>query len=291
MAAFRETPIKDLVKDLPDLLYVKNKDSIYDAINLLLKKNVQSVGIYCADDTCFLGLVSVLDIMTWVALAFYPLDDPDSEVKAQRSLEKPIGEIHGIFHDETRRIWNFETDMTLGEILEPFSKGVHRAVVHIQGDDFKIITQSDVVRLAYEKRDQFSEFSKTLEELNLGGNPEDLYSLKSNETALMGFRKMDMEYYFAVPIVDPDTGVLVGTLSASDIRSVSPNNIHKVKLPVKEFLGSFKEPVVAKKSETVETVVKKMIDNQVHRVWLVNDENKPVGVVSLTDIISRLYRL
>jgi len=236
-----------------------------------------------------MGLVSVLDIMTWVALAFYPLDDPDSEVKAQRSLEKPIGEINGIFHEETRKIWNFEQDMTLGEILEPFSKGVHRAVISLGNDKFKIISQSDVIRFAFAKKDQFPEFEKTLEELKLGGAPEDLYSLKSTETALAGFRKMDMEYYFAVPIVDAETGVLVGTLSASDIRKVSPDNINEVKKSVKEFLTTYKEPVVAKKSDTLDSVVQKILTSSIHRVWLVNDENKPIGVVSLSDIISRFY--
>lgn len=229
--------------------------------------------------------------MTWVALAFYPLDDPDSEVKAQRSLDKPIGEIHGIFHDETRRIWNFEEDMTLGEILEPFSKGVHRAVVSLKDEKFKIITQTDVIRFAYAKKDQFPEFAQTVAGLNLGGKPEDLYTLKANETALMGFRKMDMEYYWAVPVVDPDTGALVGTLSASDIRSVAPDNINQVKLTVKDFLKSFKTPIVVQKSDIVEDVVKTMLTNHVHRVWLTDGDNKPVGVVSLTDVISRLYQV
>lgn len=291
MSAFRNTLIQDIVKDLPDILYVKHSDSIAKTLDLLLQNHVQSVGIYCDTETCFIGLVSVLDIMTWVALAFYPLDDPDSEVKAQRSLDKPIGEIHGIFHEETRKIWNFEKDMTLGEILEPFSKGVHRAVVALSDDKFKIITQTDVIRFAFAKKDQFPEFAKTVEELKLGGCPNDLYTLKSNETALMGFRKMDMEYYFAVPIVDPDTGVLVGTLSASDIRNVSPDNIHQVKLPVKEFLTKFREPVVAKKGTTMETIVRNILTSGVHRVWLVDDGNKPIGVVSLSDIISRLYKV
>lgn len=43
-------------------------------------------------------------------------------------------------------------------------------------------------------------------------------------------------------------------------------------------------PVTAQRSETLVTTITRMIDRQVHRLWIVDKNDKPVGVVSMTDM-------
>jgi CBS domain-containing protein len=43
-------------------------------------------------------------------------------------------------------------------------------------------------------------------------------------------------------------------------------------------------PISCSKSDTIEDVVKLMALNRVHRVWIVDEQGKPTGVVSMTDM-------
>jgi len=92
----------------------------------------------------------------------------------------------------------------------------------------------------------------------------------------------------ALAVVD-EHGKLVGTLSGSDLRGMSHDKIATVLLPVMEFLKAqhqegLKSPVTCSKSDTVVSVVKKMLDHKVHRVWLQNEAGEPTGVISLSDL-------
>jgi len=291
-ADIRDTPIRDLVNDLPALVSVKTTDSVKHTLDVLLQGDFRAVGVYDEPGDCFLGLVTVFDIMTWVSLGAYGITEIPTEIKIRQSLDQEIGNIQGIFHEETKRIWSFDEDVPINKVLEPFSKGVHRAIVVRADGTYRMISQIDVVRFGYNNKASFPDLAKTLEDLNLGDPTNSkVISLTTDEIALFGFRKMEMANHSAVPVVDPSTGVIQATLSASDIRGVAPENIHNVLLPVKSFLDSlqtFHEPVTCKSSETLEAVIGRILQNKVHRSWVVDEQNRPVATVSLSDIINRL---
>jgi len=52
-----------------------------------------------------------------------------------------------------------------------------------------------------------------------------------------------------------------------------------------QTLFSHQPPVVVRSWETVEHVLLKIHVHNVHRVWVVNEKQNPVGVISLTDLI------
>jgi CBS domain-containing protein len=43
-------------------------------------------------------------------------------------------------------------------------------------------------------------------------------------------------------------------------------------------------------SDSLESVVHKMNGSHVHRLYVVDDHNKPIGVVSMRDVIARLVK-
>ena len=45
------------------------------------------------------------------------------------------------------------------------------------------------------------------------------------------------------------------------------------------------KPVTCGAEATLEHVINKMRDNRVHRVVVVNDEKKPIGIVSMSDLM------
>lgn len=90
-----------------------------------------------------------------------------------------------------------------------------------------------------------------------------------------------------------DHGTLVANLSASDLRGISESNLKLLTKPVLEFLklmgnGKVAHPVVVSSRDTIESILYKVYTSKVHRVWVVDSAQRPIGVVALGDIISFL---
>ena len=98
----------------------------------------------------------------------------------------------------------------------------------------------------------------------------------------------------AIAIVDKD-GRIISNLSASDLRGLHRGNIDSLLLPVYEFLetnsrerngGLLPDQLRTAKPDTpLDEIVQMILDSRIHRVWITNDNDEPVGVVSITDIL------
>ena len=294
MADLRETPISKIIADAPTIYTVKENDSIQSTLKLCADKNVRAVGVTDEVGDCFVGIVTVFDIMTFISLGTYKEDDElPSEIKINQSLDKPIGEVTGVFHAETNKTWSFEEDYPLVKILEPMSKGVHRAVVSMTDGTYKMITQHDVIAFGLANADFFSDTSKTLEELGLG-NPSTSHicTIPADKSALFGFRKMEIYKHTALPVVDPKSGAILSTLSCYDICK-SVDNLNLILKPTGEFLNTIYdsklvEPLYCNRDITLGDAMKKLTGSRHKHVWVVDDEKRPLASVSLSDIINRM---
>jgi CBS domain-containing protein len=59
-------------------------------------------------------------------------------------------------------------------------------------------------------------------------------------------------------------------------------------LSVKDYLTQHSKasltPIASKRSDTLATVVTLMLEKRIHRVWVVDAADKPIGVVAMTDV-------
>jgi len=115
-------------------------------------------------------------------------------------------------------------------------------------------------------------------------------TVSENSSAITGFRAMiSHNEVSALPIVN-DKGQLMGTLSSSDFRRIGLDNFKDTLLPVNRFLvltrgGKKQQQLTVRSDEILSSVVDKLLLRCVHRVWVVDQDSKPIAVVSLTDII------
>lgn len=97
----------------------------------------------------------------------------------------------------------------------------------------------------------------------------------------------------AVPVLDDEQHV-VATLSVSDLRGLTSSTLSRLTSPVFEFLESesrvngvcVDQVRALQGSATVGQAVEMMLENGIHRVWIVDDEERFGGVVSLSDVIT-----
>jgi CBS-domain-containing membrane protein len=117
-------------------------------------------------------------------------------------------------------------------------------------------------------------------------------------------RTMAVHGLSAVPVVDSSRR-LFANLSATDLRGITQSQFDLLLKSVREFLDQMApthksqkqgpshavsrgEPVSCTRHETLHTAMKKCIDRRVHRLWAVNDQQQPIGCVSLSDILATL---
>jgi len=85
---------------------------------------------------------------------------------------------------------------------------------------------------------------------------------------------------------------LITSLSATDFLYLEPENFDYLSLGIKSFLykvrGFIQQPICCSIDDTLETLFFKMVHHNVHRIFIVDDEFKPIGIITLTDIMNFL---
>uniref|UniRef100_A0A7S2U1L1 CBS domain-containing protein n=2 Tax=Lotharella oceanica TaxID=641309 RepID=A0A7S2U1L1_9EUKA len=205
--------------------------------------------------------------------------------------------------EESKTFRVFDEKTSFSHLFRHFSQGFHRALVmRREGEGGCLISQSDCVRFIYKKmmeesgKEEVENLArKPLSELGVLYNVHAL-SIKDTETALAGFRKMLRWRAFskwnlgAIPVVDKK-GRVVANLSESDLRGADRASFVDLLKPVVEYLrtthGSVRTPVAATGATTFSEAIRTILDEKIHRLWIVNKDGDPIGVVSLSDIISK----
>jgi len=187
---------------------------------------------------------------------------------------------------------------TMRQILEIFSQGAHRVMV---GDGApektKVLSQVDVVLYLLDKFDALPASCKqSLSQLGLvqeNKTVNKIVAMSHRNSAVEGFRKIYRQGVSALAVLD-DNDKLVGTLSASDVRGIKLDQLESVLDPVVTYLskisgGQSRPLVTVTPNDGLKQVMEKIILGKVHRVWVVDANNKPIGVVTCTDVIKVVF--
>ncbi|GAB5366281.1 hypothetical protein AAMO2058_001130600 [Amorphochlora amoebiformis] len=294
--------------------------SISEALGLLHKYHVLSLPVV-SEGMKYKGVLNVADIIH--EMVFHPtfvrsvqkyeakeISAMDIIRKAgDEILHEPVSAIVGK-RPESKYLWAFKNSDKMSKIAEYFRHGSHRVLLHRDeksGGDC-ILSQSDAVRYI---RHHLTDVRVhpvarlTLEEHGIALGGKNIVTASPTETALSAFRRLLSTHWSrrtvsrnfrsdlsAMPIVDSN-GKVVGTLSQSDLRGLNSENLHELVLPLNEFCkrASARDArptatVSVTPQTTLQEAICKVVDNKVHRAWIM-DHERVVGVVSLTDIIAR----
>lgn len=111
-----------------------------------------------------------------------------------------------------------------------------------------------------------------------------LVTLKADMSIKEAAAIMYKEFIRAAPIIENDS--LIGLLTSSDIaRCLSEG---KIDITVKE--AASRKPVIINLNEDVLEVMNKMRKSSIGRLIVVDDEGKPIGIVTRTDLLYRMIK-
>lgn len=96
----------------------------------------------------------------------------------------------------------------------------------------------------------------------------------------------------AIAVVNATTGSIYGSFSSSDVRGLTPSNAELLKLPVTDYLkevhfGVVPPPSVCVRGTPFYALMAASQMPGVFRVFVVNEKNVPVNVLTHTDILEQ----
>jgi predicted transcriptional regulator len=111
--------------------------------------------------------------------------------------------------------------------------------------------------------------------------------------AIEAFRLIVSTHVSAVPVVN-DTGAILGCISIRHIREIA-NNASDIKVLYDETSGEFikrsslsVDDITIQKSDTMETAIKKLYQNKIHMLWIIQDNNTILGSLTVKHILAEM---
>jgi len=305
--------VRDIVSP-QNLITLSSTDTIEFALKVFFQNKISSAPVIDVNTKECIGLLDILDCVAhlinitsgWSAIVSFD----DWEQTWEKNLRFTMQKVSKVIDFSLRNPFAYCTyDTTIMEAIATFATGIHRMVVKDdKGCLSAVLTQSYLLRMLATNQIDMSkhkEWTQILEtaprHLGYGHKPEVIVKVLHTTRTIDAFRQLIEAGVSAVAIVDKD-GILRTQLSASDLRTFGTHTTHNIfnirtlLKPVTEFLEICRQAVGNPKSylvwalqeAPVEQILKKMNDNRVHRVWIVDHSFNIYGVVSMTDIMQMI---
>jgi len=283
--------------DKPLLIAAKPTITVREALKKMEEHNITSLPIYSHDSDNIVTIVNLVDVLNYIIKEAVADEKLPSKLDSEKSLSlnNQIEVVMTLDADrESYRMFKADANEPILSVLEAFSNGIHRCLVIDYTDKVPpyILTQTDIIRYIQANPEILSgiDLGRSLGDFGLAG-PRNVIVGKDNETALNVYRRMAEKSLTGIPIIQHDTEKLIGTLSVSDLRGLNYESINNLVLPVLKFLATLPKaestlnPITVTKDVALKDALKTIVDNHIHRLWVVNEDKKVDNVVSLTDFI------
>jgi len=164
-----------------------------------------------------------------------------------------------------------------------------------------IITQLEVLKIISILLPSVPKSKKQIKDLPIGKKmPIVISELRPTRE---GFSLAIKQKISAVGVVN-ERGQLVGNLSITDIRLIGGlDGLDQLNLPLKQYLERIEVlstertiqhsqyPVACRDTDTLDSIIEILIRFSIHRIYIVDDCGKPIGVLAMIDMISELITI
>jgi len=285
---------------------------VAQAFQVLIKNNILSAPVFDYSKDKYWYMFSIRDVVNHALRVLDETKFESDDVPAYTFLTEKEHfrnyKVQDIVGNQDKLL-EIGTDVYVDKVVELMvSNNAHR-VISLNADRSlnNIITQSRVVECLVQLFGVSPSLSglgrQTIKDLNLG-KMGSIISICETDKAVDAFRLMCKHNISGLPVVSAD-GKLVGNISESDLRAIQSNAqfLRLLYLPVTEYLDMMRkhratEPRCPKQRalvkcdqiDTYREVVNKVVESKVHRCFIVDSNDKLLGVISLHDILAALVK-
>ncbi|CAB4416594.1 unnamed protein product [Rhizophagus irregularis] len=307
----------ELVED-QKIIIIDGDTAIEAACDTLIKNNVSSAPVYDNKTKTYVGMFDWADVMTYLLIVLKKKDILEQQRKSDEELTSEFNDLLKLAiqsqpvpvklaSDISNRnpFYSVFPETSLLQVVELFGSGTHRvSVVDADGNMKGILTQSRVINYLYNNVTKFPQieelFPKSLHELNIGKST--VISAQADSFVIEALTMMNKNSLSSIAIVDAD-GVLLGNISMSDVKYILRSYSHSLMWKTcQQFVGHVrsrqgledgqdKYPVFdVRLTSTVGHTIAKLVATKAHRVWVVDERARAIGIISLTDVLCLFAR-
>jgi CBS domain-containing protein len=287
--------------------------SVTDALSALVDHHLRCAPV--RSDKEWVGVLDIRDSLKFVVADYrehHKADDDDSVKEFDAVLmsayltQAIVKTTHNLSYFARMRSLSaiFDTE-SIAELASVFGRGSHIISVvgrHKKSDRLRfkgILSQGDAFRQMCEHMEEFlaSDTAKAAD-MSIGDlmaakvAKTPVISIGSDSRAIDVFDKMSKRGLSGIAVVDAKTGALKFNTSSSDVKLWLKSSA-SLDLPIGEFLRRIRKSDKKKDksvgclttSDTLLGAISKLRTSGYHRLWIVDDDTKPIGVLSITDIM------
>lgn len=280
------------VKDMKEiknqqLVRINKNSDLKDAFRDLIQNKITAAPVYDPSTNKYVGILDLKDYVGFLLYIFGELP------KGPDDLFAKAGELAGLC--EENPFISLESDATTGHAIKEFCiRGLHRMPVTENSKVIAMLSQSAIIQWFSENKDKMGPHpTKSIKELMTGGlgTIKSIYSVNEDTMLLQVFKMLALKKIHGCPVVDKQ-GKLVGNLSVSDLQFTLDENISNLSLPVKQLINQIgKRLISCVETDSLIDVIEKLAKEKVHRIYVVDKDNKPTGVITLTDVMDTIINL
>jgi CBS-domain-containing membrane protein len=318
--SFRRTLTETRVREIApsrEIVFVYDTDGIVIAFKALIEKKILSMPVYKLHTEMCVGFIDILDILAFIVKKLRELGpvDPLVAIRTWHQLEffkvTPVSEvINASGRDPYATIG---MDASLQQCVDlMIERDVHRVgVLDHQGKVYNILTQTKLLQFVIDNEDKNVPFSLgplDRDEIGHYFPPKRVFCVPLTARTIDAFVAMNDVKRSALAVTN-EQGVLVSNLSASDLkevgydldlylrlfdtvqdflkkksvnRNVGPSEVNPgIGLPPPIFLGTGNKILQALEVFT---------RFKVHRIYLVQNEYRPIGVITPAEVLGVFSR-
>jgi len=274
---------------------------VRDAMKILKQHNILSAPVYDSQEKGYIGLIDLIDIVNFITKSFTHADLSLGEgfasimEQAEILAKTEVKEVTDI--SQRNPFVPVSDNITLFKVAEVMAKERVRRVpiFNKEGKLVNLVTQSAVVSLLAHHIGSIGPIAnKTVQELGIGTHP--VTTIDISRRVIDAFNIINEQNISAVVVVNNLIGgQVVATISVKDIRDVtkSPADLQRLYDPISAFLQSIHDseidvvnPTITCRNEsTLTEVMTKLASSRIHRLWIVDRQNRPEKCISLRDIL------
>lgn len=288
---------------------------INDAMHALADKGVLSAPVWDEANKKYLGFVDVFDLMTLVVgvdLVAHLL--PSSMINKQARIGDKPATLEVLFADDAGETFCKWVPVYEGakfkDVVRILASGARRVPVlsRATGRVTKIISQSAVVAALYERIRTTPQQVLIDTPASTGIGLKPVICVNDEDETRLAFQTMVDKRISAVGVLDSSTGELLTCISSKDIRMVPKiegvieTGKSVLDLTCREFVAlvrrateklgkSHATVVTVEENAPLSVVLGKLAATRMHRVFIVDKHRKPVGVVSVSDVLVALQEV
>jgi len=171
------------------------------------------------------------------------------------------------------------------------------AVTDTDRNLLNIVTQSQLLRFVQENLDLLGpKANKPVGKI--AGALKEVYKVNQSLPAIEAFKVMNGTDVSGLAVIDDD-GRIVDNISLRDLKAMAPDaglfwrlfgttKTFLEKLQAERLGGRPYSVQVCSTDDTLGDIIKRLVDQKIHRIYITDSDQKPIGLLSLKDILLEL---